>query len=405
MSQANSFDLSDYTLPTTFPDHDSCFGSANTSSICQIPSAAMIAFLNITDPGSYLDTYCLDPPADSCAFGYCPNPDVASPAVRFSAYFTALVSALLVLYSPEDVENSFFAQLLNVYSLIIAAMVAISKHNLTKLHSVISLTLASSPLSLYLLAYVIRSLFGKPTRLDKVFGKEKLWNRAIVLFMLPLWAAVLSFTAMPTSVWHFQQAACDSVIADNSIVSLFFLPFIVFFYVYPEIGGTFLGLFLLAWGTCIYRLRKTIWAKKNRRFPLGRLWRKTVQHYPFLQFCTVILFPHFIWIFNIEIGLRFLSNRESFEATYGQLLAIFVTIPPFISLCRLLPRVPRWFVDLTWVRYLTCRRRKSRRNDNESLDDGIPLKGGSGMEARQYEFDTLQSTDTKYTSVSLGEST
>jgi hypothetical protein len=50
-----------------------------------------------------------------------------------SAYFTSLVSAILVLYSPADVESSFFAQLLNVYSLVNAAIIAIAKHNLTKL--------------------------------------------------------------------------------------------------------------------------------------------------------------------------------------------------------------------------------------------------------------------------------
>ncbi|KAJ7645838.1 hypothetical protein B0H17DRAFT_448688 [Mycena rosella] len=105
-----------FSASTVFPDHDACFGdSSNASSICNIPSTGMINFLNISDPTAYLLNYCLNPPADSCAFGYCPSPDVASPAVRFSAYFTSLVSAILVLYSPEDVESSFFAQLLNVY--------------------------------------------------------------------------------------------------------------------------------------------------------------------------------------------------------------------------------------------------------------------------------------------------
>jgi hypothetical protein len=117
-----------------------------------------------------------------------------------------------VLYSPEDVTESFYAQLLNVYSLIVAAMIAIGEKNLTKMHAVIALTLAASPLSLYLIFYVVRSLLGKANRLEAVFGKGKYMNRTPVLIMLPLWATVLSFTTLPTSVWQFQQAACDTCV-------------------------------------------------------------------------------------------------------------------------------------------------------------------------------------------------
>ncbi|KAJ7471794.1 hypothetical protein FB451DRAFT_307946 [Mycena latifolia] len=290
------------------------------------------------------------------------------------SYFTSLVSAILVLYSPEDVESSFFAQLLNVYSIIVAAIIAIAKHNLDKMHSVIALSLAASPLSLYLLMYVVRSMAGNQNRLQGVFGKGKILNRIVVILMLPLWAGVLSFTALPTSVWHFQQAACDRAVADNSIVKLFFIPFILFVTIIPEVGATILAIFFLTWGTAIFRMRKIIWKKGNKILPFGRMWRKIVTQYPFIQFCTVIILPHFIWVFNIEFGLALLSNGESFTATYGQLLAIFVTVPPFIQLCLLLPRVPRWFADLTWVRLMTCRRNAPKKRDNESelpLQDGL----------------------------------
>ncbi|KAJ7629368.1 hypothetical protein DFH06DRAFT_718879 [Mycena polygramma] len=398
MSNANV--LHGFSVTTTFPDHDACFGNVtNTSSICHIPSPAMINFLNISDPASYLTNYCVNPPADSCAFGYCPNPDVASPAVRYSLYFTSLVSAILVLYDAEEVESSFFAQLLNVYSLIVAAIIAISEHNLTKFHSVVALTLAASPLSLYLLAYVLRSLFGNRNRLDKVFGQGKHLNRLAVILMFPLWIAVLSFTALPDSVWQFQQAACEAVLTDGLVVSLFFLPFIVFFEVYPEIGAALLAVFLFIWGTAIYRLRKIIWAKHNKILPFGRLWRKVCDHYPFIQFCTVIVLPHVIWIFNIEVGLRILSSREKFQSTYGQLLAIFVTVPSFIQLCILLPRVPRWFWDLTWVRLVTCREKKSRFSPEE--ESGLPMQDGP-MGTQKYDPVTLHTADSSYTTLGAG---
>ncbi|KAJ7058113.1 hypothetical protein C8F01DRAFT_1232889 [Mycena amicta] len=388
-----------FSVGTTFPDHDICFGDPNnSSSLCQVPSATMINFLNITSPSSYLDVYCNNPPDDSCAFGYCPNPDVASPAVRFSAYFTSLVSGILVLYSPEDVTSSFFAQLLNVYSQVIAAMVAIAGHNLSKLHSVIALSLAASPLSLYLILYVIRSMTGRHTRLQTVFGQGMFLNRAMVLLALPLWIGVLVFTAMPTSTWRFNQAACDTDVAENHVASLFFLPFLVFFEVDPEVGAIILASIVFSWGIAIWRTRKIIWAKGNRYLPLGRLWRKVVERYPFIQFYSVIVLPHLFWIFNIEFGLAVLSPREEFSATYGQLLAIFVTIPPLIQLCLLLPKIPRWFADLTWVRLLTCRRDKPYFLDHKKEESALSMEskrayGGLSYKVEGFPEDAVDTPD------------
>ncbi|KAJ7233183.1 hypothetical protein C8J57DRAFT_1480372 [Mycena rebaudengoi] len=362
-----------------FPDHDRCFGQGNGSDICRIPTTTMINFLNISNPDSYLSVYCNNPPVDSCAFGYCPNPDVASPAVRYSAYFSSLVSAILVLYSPEDVESAFFAQLLNVYSLIVAAIISIAGHNLTKLHSVIALTLAASPLSLYLLMYVVRSLMGKNTRLEAVFGKGKILNRVIVLLILPLWIGVLVFTSLSTVTWEFQQAACDEAVADNHIASLFFIPFIAMFVEFPATGIVFVLGFGTTWGIAIWRLRKIIWGKHDRYFPLGRLWRKVVNRYPFIQFCSVIVVPHVIWITNVEVGLVLLSTRERFQATYGQLLAIFVTVPPFIQLCLILHRVPVWFMDLTWVRYVLGHQDRPLLNPRVPDNSALPIQANPGF--------------------------
>ncbi|KAJ7619502.1 hypothetical protein FB45DRAFT_930943 [Roridomyces roridus] len=373
--------------PATFsqlPSHLACFGSSNSSDVCQAPSDAMLSFLNLTTVDSYLDAYCDRPPYDSCAFGYCPNPDVASPAVRYSTYFTSVVSAILTLYSPEEVTSAFFAQLLNVYSLIVAAIIAIAGHTLTKMHGVFALTIAASPLSIYLIFYVIRESFGGQTRLKAVFGTGQYLHRALVLLMVPLWISVLVFTTLPAASWHFQQAACNKVIAEGHIIRFFFLPFVSLVEI-PEIGASILGSFVLAWGFAIIRLRKIIWAKKGRIFPFGRLWRKVVERYPLIQFYTVIVLPFSFWMFNTEFGIRRLSPRESFEATYGQLLAIFVTVPPFISLCYLLPGLGRWFADLMWVRLLTGRRNKpylQKRTRQESMlsfqEDSRALLGEKG---------------------------
>ncbi|KAJ7673534.1 hypothetical protein B0H17DRAFT_1335029 [Mycena rosella] len=362
-----------------FPDRDPCFGDpSNSSSLCEVPTPSMIMFLNISTAQSYVEAYCLNPPVDSCAFGYCPNPDVASPAVRISTYFTTVVSAILVLYSPEDVASSFFAQLLNIYSLIIAAIISIAHRNLTKPHTVVALGLAASPLSAYLIIYVIRSIFGNQTRLDAVFGRGNWLNRSAVLALLPIWFSVLVFSVLPTGAWHFQQTACDDLVGNGLIIRVFFQPFILLFEEFPATGAVILGIFVVIWMTAIYLQRGDIWKKRNNKLPWRRIWRKVVEAYPFLQFFTVVLIPHALWILNIEVGIGILLTRETLTATYGQLLALFMTVPPLIQLCLLLPQVPRWFIDLTWVRLLTCRRDKPlryRRRLREASESTMSLRG------------------------------
>ncbi len=70
----------------------------------------------------------------------------------------------------------------------------------------------------------------------------------------------------------------------------------------------------------------------------------------------------FLWIASLEDGAIF--DNEHFLPTYGQLLAVFVAVPPLIQLITMLPRLGPWFIELTWVRFLTCR-----------LDDRQPSEG------------------------------
>ncbi|KAJ7119461.1 hypothetical protein C8R44DRAFT_982184 [Mycena epipterygia] len=139
--------------------------------------------------------------------------------------------------------------------------------------------------------------------------------------------------------------------------------------------------------------------------------RHVVNQYPFIQFCTVIALPHFIW-FNIEIGLQILSTRESFSATYGQirrqpfvpelsslsdlsqLLAIFVTIPPFLQLCLLLPRVLLWFVDLTWVRIITRRQDKPFLSKRPNAESALPMQDAHTMVMQKFGPEGLPTTET-----------
>ncbi len=78
----------------------------------------------------------------------------------------------------------------------------------------------------------------------------------------------------------------------------------------------------------------------------------------------------FLWIASLEDGAIF--DNEHFLPTYGQLLAIFVAVPPFLQLLNMYGQLWRWFIDLTWVRFLTCRlhvRRSSEGSGGQPSED------------------------------------
>ncbi|KAJ7905863.1 hypothetical protein B0H13DRAFT_2023074, partial [Mycena leptocephala] len=295
--------------------------------------------LNISNPTAYLEAYCLNPPIDSCAFGYCSNPDVASLLFGYPvlSLYHDDVSAILVLYSPEDVPAQyFFSQLLNVYSLIIAAIIAIAHRNLTKPHT-----------ARLLIIYVIGALLG--TKIDSAQSLGKKWlNRFAVLTLVPS-GCRSRFSALPKGMWHFQQSACDEVITGDRVIP------------------TLCGMFIITWATCIYPQRGRFGETKQETSVVADLVSVLdhilIQDLMDLKEESLESYPDthsaLFWFLNIEIGRLILLPRETFTSTYGQVtVALLVTVPPLIQICLLLPKLLHWFIDLTWVRLLTCRRNK-----------------------------------------------
>jgi hypothetical protein len=41
-----------------------------------------------------------------------------------------------------------------------------------------------------------------------------------------------------------------------------------------------------------------------------------------------------------------------------QILAMFITVPPLISVAKMVPRFKNWLIDLAWVRFVTRRPQK-----------------------------------------------
>jgi len=351
----------------------------------------MFQFLNVTTPEAYFQLYCNNPPDDSCTFGYCPNSDIAGPAVRIATYVSTICLSVVVLYSPEDMADAFYGQLLQMYSLLIAAVIAIAARQLSRLHVIFVLLAVSSPLSLYLTIHAIRrSIIRRDTRLKPVFGYEDIpegeavrfrwsvWrarlNRALVLVIIPFWFAVLVIS-LKRRDW-FNQRACDDL-NNGNLTDLFFLGPVLLLYG-KSIGtqATILAPFValvLAWIGALVIQRELLFKKGELPRP-WLVWRKTKRRYPFLMFCTVIAYPSAIWIAMLESGADF--SNESFQPSYGQLLAIFVAVPPFLNCIYMWKDFRDWVLDLTWVRYAsshTAEPLRRQRSDDPRRDRGASM--------------------------------
>ncbi|KLO18307.1 hypothetical protein SCHPADRAFT_936375 [Schizopora paradoxa] len=382
---ASLFDL------TQFPDRPSCFQPSITlvNLSCDTPSFSMLLFLNISDPASYFQHYCLNPPNDSCAFGFCPNSDIAGLAVRIASYVSAVCLSITVLYSPEDMTGAFYGQLLQIYSLVIATIVAIGSRQLSRLHANFVLFAVSSPLSLYIVTHAfVRSVSRKDTRLKPIFGydtEEELgiqggrvvppvWmarlNRALVLILVPVWLVIFVITLMKKD-WFIQESCGLRVYQGQVVDELLMVPAIFFasrsLNQQRAIVGSF-SVIVIAWIAAIIRTRN-LWYDRSSldlKEPWG-LWRNIRRRYPFLMFVTVILYPFSLWIAALENSAWFLN--ETADLSYGQLLAIFVAVPPLYSCFWLWKDLKLWISGLTWIKSLSSHARPlMRRNSSEGED-------------------------------------
>jgi hypothetical protein len=80
------------------------------------------------------------------------------------------------------------------------------------------------------------------------------------------------------------------------------------------------------------------------------------EEYPFTHFCSVVVFPFVYWVGMIETA-AWTSNDNAFELSFGQILAIFVAIPPMISVAKLFPRFGRYIWNLHWICLVTGRKK------------------------------------------------
>ncbi|KAF9781383.1 hypothetical protein BJ322DRAFT_1112078 [Thelephora terrestris] len=356
-------------LPITYPPDISCFAEgfwdpdAFRRNNCSV-STNMVNYLNLTaDVKQYVTVYCLNPPADDiCPFGFCPNPDIAGPLVRIANYVTGFCLAILIFYSSKRVKAAFWSQALITYSLLITCGVSLLRGELTRYHSIILISLVCSPVNVYFAGYSIRA-FWSTHRLEPVLGKKQYGRRAMVFLSVAVWVAILVYAYLPQSHTKFAQDTCRGSSAAEAV---FLLAPIVIVIAAASQGptGIFLAfLFLLvpilivvSWTIAIVRKRKEIWPPGEPYRPkFGKVWRTVTTNYPFLQFWSVVAIPTVYWIGVVEVGTAG-SQDVAFSLTFGQVLAVFMAVPPLIEVTHSAPQLWRWFINLPWIRFITGRR-------------------------------------------------
>ncbi|KAF8497682.1 hypothetical protein BU17DRAFT_59352 [Hysterangium stoloniferum] len=325
----------------------------------------MVKFLNLTSSngstfGAYFTAYCAVGP---------PNDDAPSkgPLVRISAYITNVLLATIIFHSDDIPNDAIWSQILTAYSLLITCAISINKKQLTRLHAILAVATAGSPSSAYIVAYAIRSIWQDSHRMKTVFGKNNILHRVTAIALLPIWMALAAYTMFPKHMSRFSQVSCEDTFQQKLFKGFFFLPFVLFASFEKEkglirsiIAGLPVELTVVSWFIAIWLSRRQIWIGERFKFQFQVVWHYVADNYPFILFLSVVVLPSLYWILVIEIG-AVNSNDDTWEISFGQVLAMFVTIPPIIEVLGRARQCKKWFLDLAWVRLLTCQPQRPQR--------------------------------------------
>jgi len=138
------------------------------------------------------------------------------------------------------------------------------------------------------------------TRLDSIFGPGQRLNKALVLFLVPIWFTVFICVSLPkdSPVWFgifgntrqntFSQSACDATVGGHLTESFFYGPLLLIInqpvWMIAIVISSF-GVLVFSWILCILLQRQKIWKAGMNvgRLPFGRLWYVYDMH-PNIQF-------------------------------------------------------------------------------------------------------------------------
>ncbi|KAJ7150529.1 hypothetical protein C8R43DRAFT_1067973 [Mycena crocata] len=330
----------------------------------------------------------------------CPNSDISGILIRFSAYLVNLLLGIVLMYSPAEASTAVWTQLLTVYSLLISSIIAIGNGEMSRFHSGMAVFLVMSPLSSTLVVYAILGFCGRSHRLDSILSgrREHLLPRLLVVVFGIISLALVIFSSA-ADVDHFASNPCES---DDSyktlagiLMNLLFIPYAGVLLIMINLANTggvdasivgiiFLTIlpFIILVISFVYAVIKQrhVLAKQyqvqNNRWKIWVMWDVLAVQYPLLHFYGVFFIPMLYWILVNE--LRTIGTPDNiFSSSFGQILALFVVLPPLLQVVLMAPTARGWFMNLTFVRVLTGRSQFTPTIKPFTLEDGIPEKNSS----------------------------
>ncbi|KAJ7663607.1 hypothetical protein B0H17DRAFT_308319 [Mycena rosella] len=311
-------------------------------------------------------------------WGGCPNPDVAGILVRVSAYMANLLLGIVLMYSPKEASAAVWTQLLTIYSLLVSGIIAIGNGDMLRSHAQITVFLVMSPLSSTLFVYAVLGCCGRPHRLDSILSKhlDHLLNRLLVIGFAVISLALVIFAAM-AKPHYFSPDPCrfqlDGMLeAKEILLNLLFIPYVaiaalvVLMVSDPNAALGFLVLmlpFIMLVLSFVYTVVKQNhllaeqYKVQNNEWKFWVMWQVLEVQYPFVHFCGVFLVPMLYWILVIEARLSDTADNI-FALSFGQVLAIFVVLPPLLQAIQMTPMAWAWFRNLPFICFV-CRRSQS----------------------------------------------
>ncbi|KAJ7288417.1 hypothetical protein C8J57DRAFT_1280167 [Mycena rebaudengoi] len=369
----------------------------------------------------YITALCLHPDLivpSQCRIGgfewtRCPNSDISGILVRFSAYLANVLLGIVLIYSPMESSTAVWTQLLTVYSLLVSGMLAMGQAGLSRFHAGMTIFLVMSPLSSTLVVYAVLGFCDRKHRLDSILSqrREHLLLRILVIGFAIISIALVIFTNAADAD-HFAASPCEDddsyKTAIGVLLNLLFIPYagvIVLILILSNTPSEAIGswiLTLLPFVLIVISLVYGLFAKRAtiakacevqaNRWKIWVAWDVLAEHYPFMHFCGVFFVPMLYWIMVNEV--RTLGTPDNiFSSTFGQILALFVILPPLYQVIFMVPLCIPWFKNLTCVRVVTRGKYVApvQSRSLDLLEDGIPEMDYKDPNPESYQVHNIPS--------------
>ncbi|KAK7038291.1 hypothetical protein R3P38DRAFT_2905486 [Favolaschia claudopus] len=312
----------------------------------------------------------------------CPNGDVAGLLVRVAAYLANLLLGIIII-----------------------GLIAIGSSSLSRFHSSLTIFLVMSPLSSTLVVYAILGFCGRKHRLDNILSgrREHLLPRLLVIAYAVLSLFIVIYNSA-ASTSHFSPNPCEGEDAYTSAAAVFanllFVPYaglvgvLLVINLFVQSGGASgifvvyallaLAPFIIIMCTLIYTLikQKVLLSREFRmqpnRWKIWVTWDVIGEQYPFFHFCGVFLVPMIYWVIFNELQ-TFGTPDNIFAVSFGQILALFVILPPLWQVIHMAPGAWKWFLNLSIICAMTGRPRAAPGITRiDTLEEGmVPEKPAS----------------------------